>query len=220
MQSVNIRAIQHYMYCPRRFGLLEINKDWRENALVVNGNIVHERVHSGEHSFSSKAVRAESAVQLYHDELEIFGVADCIEFRPSSRAEYSAAAGGRYDITIVEYKPTRPKSDEISETDAIQVFAQKLCADSIYGVSCKGALYYSDIKRRVILPFDEEYDRYYALLKRLLSEMRCVLDSGVIPNRTAGQKCSGCSLESVCMPKRQQYSVRGEIMNLIRGDGK
>lgn len=219
MQTVNIRAIQHYMYCPRRFGLLEINNDWQENALVVNGNIVHERVHSGEHSFSSKLVRAESAVQLYHDELEIFGVADCIEFRPNSHAEYSSNAGGRYDITIVEYKPTRPKSNDFSETDAIQVFAQKLCADSIYGVNCDGVLYYSDVRRRVKLPFDKEYDRYYALLKKLLAEMRDVLDSGVIPNRTPKQICSGCSLESVCMPKCPQYSVRKEIKNQIRGDG-
>lgn len=219
MQQINIRAIQHYLYCPRRFGLLQINDDWQENALVVRGNLIHERVHSGEHSYSSKLVRAESAVQLFHDELEIFGVADCIEFRTNEKAEYSPRLGGRYDITIVEYKPTRPKVSEISETDAIQVFAQKLCADSIYGVKCAGVLYYADVKRRVKLPFDEEYDRYYSLLKKLLSEMRAVLDSGIIPNRTPKQKCSGCSLESVCMPKCPQYSVRKEIMKQIRGDG-
>lgn len=206
------------MYCPRRFGLLEINDDWQENALVVKGNLVHERVHSGEHSFSSRLVRAESAVQLFNDELEIFGVADCIEFRPNGKAEYSPRLGGRYDITIVEYKPTRPKSNEISETDAIQVFAQKLCADNIYGVSCEGTLYYADVKRRVKLPFDEEYDRYLALLKRLLSQMRAVLDSGVIPDRKAKQICSGCSLESVCMPKCPRYSVRKEIAKQTRGD--
>ena len=218
MKPISIRAIQHYMYCPRRFGLLEINDDWQENAFVVKRNLVHERVHSGEHSFSSKLVRAESAVQLFHDELELFGVADCIEFRPDSNAEYSPKLGGRYNITVVEYKPTRPKNSEISETDAIQVFTQKLCADSIYGVNCEGALYYTDVKRRVRLPFYDEYDRYYSLLNRLLTEIRDVLDSGIIPNRTANQKCSGCSLESVCTPKCPQYSVRKEIMKQIRGD--
>lgn len=186
---------------------------------MVNGNIIHERVHSGEHSFSSNLVRAESAVQLYHDELDIFGVADCIEFRPNSHAEFSEKAGGRYDVTIVEYKPTRPKSDEFSETDAIQVFAQKLCADHIYGASCGGVLYYSDVRRRVKLPFDENYETYYALLKKLLAEMRAVLDSGVIPDRTPNQICNGCSLESVCMPKCKQYSVRKEIKKQIRGNG-
>ena len=31
--TINIRDIQHYMYCPRRFALLEVNDDWAENAL-------------------------------------------------------------------------------------------------------------------------------------------------------------------------------------------
>lgn len=213
---VNIRAIQHYMYCPRRFGLLEINEDWQENALVVKGNLVHERVHGGEHSFSSKTVRAESSVQLYNDELDIFGVADCVEFRQDKNAEFSEKLGGNYKISLVEYKPTRPKNGEISRPDAIQVFAQKICADGIFGVKCEGVLYYADVKRRVILPFEDEYDVYYEELTRLLSEMRAVLESRVIPNRPAKQKCSGCSLESVCMPKNSSYSVKKEILKQFR----
>lgn len=208
------------MYCPRRFGLLEINDDWQENAFVVKGNIIHERVHSGEHSYSSKAVRAESSVQLYNDDLDIFGVADCVEFSEDKNAPFSEKLNGKYKATIVEYKPTRPKNGEISEPDAIQVFAQKICADKIFGRDCEGALYYADVRRRVRLPFDEEYEKYYSLLIRLLSEMRGVLESGVIPKRTAGQKCGGCSLESVCMPKCADYSVHDEIIRQIRGDGK
>ena len=34
---INIRTIQHYMYCPRRFGLLEIENAWAENVSVVLG---------------------------------------------------------------------------------------------------------------------------------------------------------------------------------------
>lgn len=217
---VNIRAIQHYMYCPRRFGLLEINKDWQENALVVKGNLIHDRVHSGEHSFSSKTVRAESSVQLYNDELDIFGVADCVEFRSDKSADFSEKLGGNYKISLVEYKPTRPKNGNISCTDAIQVFAQKLCADSIFGVKCEGVLYYADVKRRVILPFDEEYDNYYGELTRLLSQMREILESGVIPLRPVKQNCSGCSLEGVCMPKNPSYFVKKEILKQLRSNGE
>ena len=46
--TINIRDIQHYMYCPRRFALLEVNDDWAENAFVVKANLLHENVHSGE----------------------------------------------------------------------------------------------------------------------------------------------------------------------------
>ncbi len=37
-KPVSLRMIQHYMYCPRRFALLELNQDWAENAAVVNAN--------------------------------------------------------------------------------------------------------------------------------------------------------------------------------------
>lgn len=37
---INIRTIQHYMYCPRRFGLLEIENAWVENVSVVLANIM------------------------------------------------------------------------------------------------------------------------------------------------------------------------------------
>ena len=47
--TVNIRDIQHYMYCPRRFALLNVNNDWQENAYVVLANIMHENVNSGKH---------------------------------------------------------------------------------------------------------------------------------------------------------------------------
>lgn len=211
MTGIAIRSIQHYMYCPRRFGLLQINCDWKENAFVVNGNLVHERVHSGEHSFSDSKGFCRSNIELYNDELDIHGKADCIEFEKSSTAEYSKILGGRYRVTIIEYKPTRPKAEIANEADAIQVFAQKICADEIFGVNCEGALYYADIRRRVRLPFDTEYDRYYAVLTRLLREMRETEESGIIPQRVKGQKCSGCSLADVCMPGQRKYSVRDEI---------
>ena len=43
-KTINIRAIQHYMYCPRRFALLEINDDWEENAslkLSIDSAAIH-----------------------------------------------------------------------------------------------------------------------------------------------------------------------------------
>jgi len=50
--SVNIRSIQHYMYCPRRFALLELNDDWEENAFVIKANLQHQHVHDGSHSYA------------------------------------------------------------------------------------------------------------------------------------------------------------------------
>jgi len=61
--TINIRDIQHYMYCPRRFALLEVNDDWAENAFVVKANLLHENVHSGERNFENKRRSSEVTCQ-------------------------------------------------------------------------------------------------------------------------------------------------------------
>lgn len=52
--TINIRDIQHYMYCTRRFALLNVNDDWQENAFIILSNIMHENVHGGKHKVSYK----------------------------------------------------------------------------------------------------------------------------------------------------------------------
>ena len=209
--TVNIRSIQHYMYCPRQFGLLVLNQDWSENALVVMANIMHERVHSGKHELHSRGKIELSSVSLYHDELDLYGIADCIEFVKSKTGTYIEQLGDKFDVNIVEYKPRQPVSGTANETDAIQVFAQKLCADYIWNCKSTGYIYYGDTHRRVKLHLNEEYNKYYTLLQRLISEMNDILESGSIPARVKGQKCSGCSLKDVCMPQNKKYAVHSLV---------
>lgn len=213
--TINIRSIQHYMYCPRRFALLEVNSDWAENAFVVKANLLHENVHSGAHSFSDsrKAVRSDIAVYNDMPEYDIFGITDCVEFVKSKDGGEICGLDGKYKVCIVEYKPKAPKDTPFRETDAIQVFAQKICADYVWNCGSEAYIYYDDIRRRVKLPFDTEYEKYDEMLKSLLAEMRQLLSKNDIPPRRKGQKCSGCSLSDYCFPKEKKYSVREIILS-------
>ena len=208
---INIRSIQHYMYCSRRFGLLELNQDWSENAFVVKANIMHERVHASKHEFHSKKKIELSSVAVYNDELDLYGITDCIEFVRNKSGTYIDLLKDSFAVNIVEYKPHQPSPEIINETDAIQVFAQKMCADYIWNCKSTGYIYYGDTHRRVKLQLNEEYDKYYALLQRLISEMNEILEYGSIPERTKGQKCSGCSMKDICMPQNKKYNVRNFI---------
>ncbi len=87
---------------------------------------------------------------------------------------------GKYTVRLVEYKPTQPKDGSIRETDAIQVFAQN-CVRTIFGNATVRGAYIMPIQKRVKMPFDEEYDRYKALLDDLVGKMQNVMESGVIP---------------------------------------
>lgn len=218
--SVNIRTIQHFMYCKRRWGLLEINNDWAENAFVIKANILHENVHDGSHSFSDKNKVVRSSVTVYNDDEEynLYGITDCVEFIKDKNGVKISGLEGLYSPRIIEYKPKAPSEGEFNEADAIQVFAQKICADYVWKCSCDCYIYYSDKRKRVMLPFDSSFEKYDRLLKDLLSEMRVYLSKNEIPKRVKGQKCSGCSLKDCCFSQNANYVVKKEIGKIRKED--
>ena len=71
--TITLRSIQHYMYCPRRYALLELNRDWSENAFVVKAILLHD----GSHRFSDskKIVRSDVAVFRDDPDYDLSGVA-------------------------------------------------------------------------------------------------------------------------------------------------
>lgn len=205
--EITIRSIQHYMYCAHRWGLLEIDKAWAENYYVTKANLLHERVHEADNSYTSRGKKVMTSVRVYNDcpEYNIYGVTDCIEITEKNN--------GLTNMCIVEYKPTKPKGIDFNEDDCIQVFAQKICVDSIFKCNCDGVLYYADVKKRIKLPLNEKYHEYDLKLKELLFEMRKYLTEGVIPQIKKQQKCNGCSMVDICMPKvKKVFSVKDYII--------
>ena len=203
------------MYCPRRYSLLELNDDWSENYFVIKANLLHEHVHNGTHDFSSSEKLVRSNMTVYNDspEYDLFGVVDCVEFVRDNSGIKIEGTDGTFRVRIIEYKPKAPKGGGFNETDAIQVFAQKICADSIWGCDSEAYLYYSDIRKRIKLPFDTEYQKYNELLKNILCEIRKIREEKVIVPRAKLQKCSGCSMSDVCFPKVKKYNVKDTVMS-------
>lgn len=207
------------MYCPRRYALLEINNDWAENAFVIKADILHKNVHDGSHSFSDSKKIVRSSIAVYNDmpEYNIFGITDCIEFVRAANGVEICGHEGNFKVRIIEYKPKAPKWYEFNETDAIQVFAQKISADYTWSCDSEAYIYYADTRKRVRMPFDTEFERYDTMLKKLLMEMSMVRLNQTIPPKRKGQKCSGCSLSDICFPKEKKYSVR-DIIASMKGD--
>ncbi|MBQ8959655.1 MAG: hypothetical protein IJ071_00325 [Ruminococcus sp.] len=143
-----------------------MNDDWAENAFVVKANIQHQHVHDGSHSYSDRKKVVRSDIAVYNDlpEYDIYGVTDCVEFIRSSSGVPVEGHEGLFQVRIVEYKPRAPKKGSFNETDAIQVFAQKICADQIWDCDSEAFIYYADTRKRVRLPFDSEFQKYDELL--------------------------------------------------------
>lgn len=215
--EISVRSVQHYLYCPHRWGLLEIDRAWAENAFVTKANLLHSRVHDPDKHYAAKGKRIMTSVSVYHDlpEYNLYGVTDCLELTEDETGVSINGSREKYRIGIVEYKPTKPKDCEYHEDDLMQVFAQKVCVDYVFGCDCDGEIYYADVKKRVRLPLKENFGVYDEKLRTLLTEMRQHLENGVIPAIRAGQKCSGCSMKDLCMPSLKSHKNFRSSMEAI-----
>ena len=215
--EISIRSIQHYMYCPHRWGLLEIDKAWAENVFVTKANLMHNRVHDPERNYISRGKKVYTSVPVYNDldEYNLYGVTDCLEMTEDKSGISIGGREEKYKICIVEYKPTKPKNEGYYEEDLMQVFAQKICVDYVFGGDCEAVLYYADVKKRIQLPLKDNFEVYNRKLIELLKEIRTNFEQGVIPPIRKGQKCSGCSMKDLCMPSiKKSRDLLSEIRRI------
>lgn len=206
--DISIRSIQHYLYCPHRWGLLEIDCAWAENIFVTKANLLHDRVHDPKASYTSSKKKCYTSVSVYNDisEYNLYGIVDCLEIIGNKNPH----------LCIVEYKPTKPKNSDYNFDDLMQVFAQKICVDYVFDCDCDGILYYADVKKRIKLPLKENFAEYDDILKKTLVEMRHLLRIGKIPEISKKHNCSGCSMKDICMPNlKTPYGIRKCIEEIL-----
>jgi CRISPR-associated exonuclease Cas4 len=198
-ESVNLRSIQQFLYCPHRWGLMETDCAWAENIFVSRGNLAHERVDEGRIS-SAYGTLQERSVRVYNDEWGLFGVVDCLELKRAENGVAIPDREGKYSVCIVEYKVTAPKKGERRE-DKMQLLGQKICVDSIFGCDSDTYFYYHDTRKREKVVFaKEDYD----FLRETIIKMQEWKGAGVIPPIAEGQYCGGCSLKDICLPPKKR----------------
>lgn len=163
-------------------------------------------MHDPKRQYSSKNKKVYSALAVYNDDepYGLYGVVDSLEISSAN------------EIAVVEYKPTQPKNVDFRYDDAMQIFAQKICIDKIFACDCQGYIYYADSKKRIKLPLQEYYERFNSHLLAILKEMRTYKEKGQIPPLQKSQKCNGCSLKDICMPRLKKFkSVEAAIKELM-----
>ena len=211
---ITLNAINHFTYCPHRWGLMFVENVWTENALTTAGHLFHERVHDAAQDESRPDKISVRGLQLFHEDLKINGIADLTEFVLDEKGGYTARNGRRYRPTVVEYKVGKPKTtDTIDLADEMQLIAQIVCMENMFGCPCDGALYYREINRRIRLTKTEEAKNK---LLCLLEKMRSFLQAGEIPTERHETGCGGCSLKDQCLPTAKNADVFREIESVCR----
>lgn len=186
-ELIPISALQHYLYCPRQCALIHVERLWAENRQTAEGRLLHERADQPQVE-QRHGVRTVTAMPLSHPELGITGVADVVEFHTSESGERPYP---------VEYKRGRPKAHR---ADEVQLCAQALCLEAIFGTKVKeGALFYGMPRRRTIVTFD---DALRQLTLEVINATREMIRAGRTPLASyEAKRCDACSLIDLCQPR-------------------
>ena len=184
-ELVALSALKHYRFCPRRCGLIHLEMIWKDNLLTAEGRALHEKADSGIPG-RLPGVRIERALPLRSIRLGLSGYADVVEFHGGS---------GENKPLPVEYKRGKPRQGDLA--DQIQVCAQAICLEEMFGTEIPaGALYYGGQRRRLDVAFTDNLRR---LVADTAAAVHNLFASGTTPPPRLGKSCRSCSLAAECL---------------------
>lgn len=178
-----LSALQHWLFCPRQYALIHIERLWAENRFTAEGRLLHERTDIGQHE-TRPGVRVLRSVEISSLRHGLYGVTDVVELRD----------GYPYPV---EYKRGKPKTHR---ADEIQLCGQALCLEEMFNCEIlEGALFYGKIRRRVPVFMDAELR---GLTLSVADSIRQCQATGRLPTATYDPvRCDRCSLLDQCQPK-------------------
>lgn len=179
---VPIAALNQYAYCPHRCWRMFCAGGFVDNQYTLEGTGLHERVHTigSNHRDETWQVRA---IWLKSDRYGLIGKSDLIEESDG-------------ELYPVEYK--RGQRGEF-DNDALQVCAQALCLEDMTGrVVERGFVYYAHSHQRQPVEISPELRE---LAVSMLTNVRSLISTGIMPLPAYTKRCRGCSLYSQCLPQ-------------------
>lgn len=191
-----ISGLKHFAYCRRRWALVHIEQLWSENALTMDGQFMHERVHDSEFTEKRGRLLLSRGMAVKSNRLGITGECDMVELEESPDGVPIIGRPGTYLVYPVEYKHGRPEN---SHADEWQLCAQAMCLEEMLCTEIpEGAIYYGELRRRQTVPLTDELR---SAVKAALSEMHELMKRQYTPKVRPKKSCSNCSMRDICHPE-------------------
>lgn len=215
----SISRIQHFYYCKRQWGLIELEQQWQENYFTAEGNIIHENADDPFFREKRKDVIITRAVPVQSQWLRLTGVCDVIEWHLQDKGDIGIPLEG-YDglwwPLVIEYKRGKQKKDR---SDAVQLCAQCMALEEMLDIKLfEAAFYYYQERGRVVLELTDDLREETTATAK---EMYEIYASKETPKAKDMKRCHACSLKNLCMPRltARKKDVRAYIDRALSGEG-
>lgn len=190
-----LSGIKHFKFCRRRWALVHIEQQWAENALTVEGHLMHETVHDDGFTEKRGRLLLSRGMPVKSERLRLSGVCDMVELIESPDGVPISGRSGKYQIYPVEYKRGKP---DANDADIWHLCAQVLCLEEMFVTDIpEGAIYYGALRRRKTVAITAQLR---AEVCTAVEEMRALFERGYTPRVKPQKACAGCSLRELCNP--------------------
>ncbi len=195
-ESLALSGIQHFLFCPRQWALIQIEQQWGDNYLTASGSVLHERTHDDSCRELRGDILTVRALKVCSKNLGIHGVCDVVEYHRDPHGVSLPNTPGLWSPFPVEYKRGVRK---ITDCDRAQLCAQAICLEEMHGcVIPYGAMYYFGERHREQIVFDNALRNLVIKTSQQMHEMYAL---GQTPPPKIMKACKNCSLIELCLPK-------------------
>ena len=194
-EKIPLSALNHFLFCPRRAGLIHVEGIFKDNHHTLRGDIVHEHADLSGYEVV-KGVTLLRALPVFSERLGLSGKCDIVE----QRADGS--------LLPVEFKLGKRRQ---WENDDVQLCAQALCLEEMFGMTIPhGAIFHAQTKRRRDVDFDADPR---ARTEQSVAELHALLAAESVPlARYIEDRCEECSLYEICLPKATGADSRAALL--------
>jgi CRISPR-associated exonuclease Cas4 len=199
-ELIVIAALNQYVFCPRRCALMFVEGVWSDNEHTALGSLQHEHADKPGYETDDGATVLRG-LPVFSRRYGIAGKADIVEVREAAGDVDGSRPGDRQSGVEKQYIPVEYKKGRRRkfENDDVQLCAQALCLEEMFGVPVPaGFIYHTASKRRRRVVFDEGLRRE---TERTIQAVRELMAEGKAPAAVLLPRCDGCSLRQTCMPE-------------------
>lgn len=174
---------------------MNIDMQWGSNYKIAEGDLFHKKVDDPFFNEKRKDVYVSRSEPVFSKQLNIYGIADIVEFLQCEKGITLKGKTGFWKINPIEYKNGQP---EENISDNYQLCAVALCLEEMFNCNIEsGDIFYGKLKRRKTIKFDKALRQNVALL---FLQMETIIHQGEILQKKDGQNCNLCSLVDICQP--------------------